>query len=97
MGLGFDGGPGCGNAYFGKDGRIYQRQVMKEGVEATEKGGDIVVANLPYLTSFTIGKNQPNITRTNDRMVNAKWPWTGRIDEWLMEEVPDRSDYEYGM
>jgi hypothetical protein len=93
LGLGFDGGPGCGNAYFGKDGRIYLRQVTKEGAEATEKGGDIVMANLPHLTSFTIGVIEASITRTEERMVNATWPWTGRMDEWLMDMVPERSDF----
>jgi hypothetical protein len=94
LGLGFNGGPGCGNVYFGKGGRIYLRQVTKEGAKATEEGGDIVVANLPRLTSFTIGGRNANITRTEERMVNATWPWTGRMDEWLMEEVPERSDRE---
>jgi hypothetical protein len=94
LGLGFNGGPGCGNSYFAKEGRIYLRQVTKEGAEATEKGGDIVVANLSHLTSFTIGGRDANITRTKERMVNATWPWTGRMDEWLMEEVPEQSGRE---
>jgi hypothetical protein len=92
--LGFNGGPDCGNAYDGKDGNEYLREVTREGAEATEKGGDLVVAYLPYLTSFTIGGATPNITRTEGIMVNASWPWTGRMDEWLMEEVPDLSDFE---
>jgi hypothetical protein len=91
LGLGFNGGPGCGNVYFGKEGRIYLRQVTQEGAEATEKGGDIVVANLPHLTSFTIGGTKANITRTKERIVNATWPWTGRMDEWLVEVVPEQS------
>jgi len=94
LGLGFDGGPGCGNVYFGKGGRIYLRQATKERAEATEQGGDIVVANLPSLTSFTIGGRNANITITEGRMVNATWPWTGRMDEWLMEQVPELSDRE---
>ena len=97
LGLGFNGGPGCGNVYFGKEGRIYLRQVIKEGAEAVEIGGDTVVANLPHLTSFTIGETKANITRTEERIVNATWPWTGRMDEWLMEVVPEISpgDVEY--
>jgi hypothetical protein len=94
LGVGFNGGPGCGNVYFGKEGRIYRRQVTKEGAEATEKGGEIVVANLPRLTSFTIGGRCANITKTEGRMINATWPWTGRMDEWLMEQVPELSDRE---
>jgi hypothetical protein len=94
LGLGFDGGPGCGNVYFGKQGRIYLREVTKQGAEATEKGGDIVVANLPHLTSFTIGGMEANITRNEEGMINATWPWTGRMDEWLMEEVPEEPDFD---
>jgi hypothetical protein len=93
LGLGFNGGPGCGNVYFGKNGRIYRRQITGEGAEATEKGGEIVVANLPHLTSFTIGGRKANITRTKEGMVNATWAWTGRMDEWLMEVVPERSNF----
>jgi hypothetical protein len=89
LGLGFNGGPGCGNFYDGKDGNIRLRKVIRQGAEATEKGGDIVLANLPYLTGLTIGATEANITRTEDGMINATWPWTGRIDEWLMEEIPD--------
>lgn len=98
LGLGFNGGPGCGNIYFGEEGRIYLREITREGAEATEKGGDLVVANLPHLTSFTIGGSKPNITRINEKMINAVWPWTGRMDEWLMEMVPERpgfGDVEY--
>jgi hypothetical protein len=97
LSLGFSGGPDCGNVYFGKEGRIHLREVTKEGAEATEEGGDIVVANLPYLTSFTIGETKANITRTGDGTVNATWPWTGRMDEWLMEEVDGfySGDVEY--
>jgi hypothetical protein len=89
LGLGFDGGPGCGNAYDGKDGRSYMREVTRESIEATEKGGYIVVANIPHLTSFTIGGDMPNIMRSEAGMINATWPWTGRMEEWLMEELPD--------
>jgi hypothetical protein len=90
--IGFNGGPGCGNVYFGKEGRIYERQITQEAAEATQQAGDIVVANLPHLTSFTIGGMKANITRTEERMVSATWPWTGRMDEWLMEMVPDQLD-----
>jgi len=99
LGLGFDGGPGCGNAYDGKEGQEYLREVTREGIEAIEKGGNIVVANMPHLTSFTIGGSTPNITRGEDGMINATWPWTGRFEDWLMEAVPDLpefDDVEYG-
>lgn len=90
IGLGFDGGPECGNAYFGKQGRIYQREVTRESAETTEEGGRIVVDILPHLSSFRIGGYGPKLTRSEDGVVNATWPWTGRMDEWLMEELPDR-------
>lgn len=98
LGLGFNGGPGCGNVYFGKSGRIYARQIAQEDAEATEEGGDIVTANLPQLTSFTIGGRCANITRTEGGMAKATWPWTGRMAEWLMEvepELPDDGEVEY--
>ncbi|KAM3075751.1 hypothetical protein ACMFMG_007877 [Clarireedia jacksonii] len=94
LGLGFNGGPGCGNVYFGKRGQLYLRQVIREEAEATELGGDIVVANLPHLTSFTIGGDCPSITQVDKRIVNVTWPWTGRMDEWLREEVPIENDME---
>lgn len=100
--LGFDGGSGCGNAYFGKGGRAYGRQVSKKAAKATEKGGKIVIANLPHLTSFTIGGRKANVTRIEGEIVNATWPWTGRMEEWVMEEWPepevgsyDSGDVEY--
>ena len=95
LGVGFNGGPGCGNVYFGKEGRKYRRQVTREGAEATEKGGEIVVANMSHLTSFTIGGTCANITRSEGRMVNVTWPWTGRMEEWLLEVVPEIPDHEY--
>ncbi|PQE27469.1 hypothetical protein CJF31_00009094 [Rutstroemia sp. NJR-2017a BVV2] len=85
LGLGFDGGPGCGNFYDGKEGQLYLREVIREGAEATELGGDIVVANLPHLTSFTIGGQSPCV---DGGIGNLTWPWTGRMDEWLRAEVP---------
>jgi hypothetical protein len=91
--LGFTGGSGCGNAYFGKQGRINLREETKKGAEATEKGGDIVVAILPHLTSFRIGGRCANITRNEEGMINVTWPWTARMDEWLMAVVPEEPDF----
>jgi hypothetical protein len=94
LGLGFDGGPRCGNAYFGKKGRKYLRQVIREDAEATDTAGDIVVRNVPQLVTFRIGAQCPDITRGSDgkHIVSCTWPWTGRMDEWLMEEVPETLD-----
>lgn len=92
IGVGFNGGPGCGNVYLGKEGWIFRRQITQESAEATEKGGKIVLANLPTptLKSFAIGGQMMNITRNDDGELEAIWPWTGRMEEWLMEVVPDR-------
>ncbi|PQE18690.1 hypothetical protein CJF30_00009687 [Rutstroemia sp. NJR-2017a BBW] len=92
LGLGFDGGPGCGNAYYGKKGQLYLRQVIREGAEATELGGNIIVANLPHLTSFTIGGESPCV---DGGIGNLTWPWTGRMDEWLEADVPIDDSTEY--
>lgn len=93
IGVGFNGGPGCGNVYFGKEGRKYRRQITRESHEATEKGGNIVLATLPHFSSFTIGGSQPTITRGEDGKVHATWPWTGKMDE--EPEEPDFEDIEY--
>lgn len=86
--------------YDGKEGQQYLREVTQEAAEATEKGGDIVVANLPQLSSFTIGGRCPNVTRTEEGMITATWPWTGRLKEWVLEVVPERDweeeEVEYG-
>ena len=87
--MGFNGGPGCGNAYFGKHGREYSRQIDRESAEATGLGGEIVMANMPNLKSFTIGGLKPDITRTEEGTIILTWPWTGRMDEWLMEMTPE--------
>jgi hypothetical protein len=51
-----------------------------------------VIENLPHLTALTIGRRRANITRNEEGMGNATWPWTGRMDEWLMEEVPEKHE-----
>jgi hypothetical protein len=51
-----------------------------------------------HLANFTIGGTKASVTRTEEGIVNVRWPWTGRMDKWLMEVVPDRSepgDVEY--
>jgi len=98
LGLGYNIGPICGNFYDGMSGEMIRREDLRETAEGIEQAGNMVVANLPLLTSFTIGGGNPNITRTERGMVSATWPWTGRMDKWLMEEVPDpdAEDIEYG-
>ncbi|CAJ2507632.1 Uu.00g088180.m01.CDS01 [Anthostomella pinea] len=88
LGVRFDGGPDCGNAYFGPEGREYKREVAQEGAEATERAAAMVMKTLPNLRGFAIGGRQANITRGPDGSVTVSWPWKGRMDEWLMEVVP---------
>lgn len=88
LALGFDGGHWCGNAYFDYDGSMYLRQVTEDGAEATTKGGDIVVSTLPDLPEFSIGWRTPIIRRKGDGTAKVIWPWSGRMNQWLDEEVP---------
>ncbi|KAJ2996428.1 hypothetical protein NUW58_g977 [Xylaria curta] len=90
--LGWDGGPGCGNFYFGPGGRDFERQVYREGLETTEAAAAIVVEALPRLTNFSIGDSQANITRYENGTLWASFPWTGRLDEWVMEALPGGPD-----
>ncbi|KAI0430284.1 hypothetical protein F5Y09DRAFT_341820 [Xylaria sp. FL1042] len=93
LGLGWDGGPSCGNAYyFGPGSREYEHQVQREGLEATERAGALVVKILPRLTSFSIGGKQAKITRYENGMLRASFPWAERIDQWVMDVLPDLPD-----
>ncbi|KAJ7900542.1 hypothetical protein B0H14DRAFT_2671093 [Mycena olivaceomarginata] len=46
LGVGFDGGAWCGNAYFGESGREYAHSVALQSLHATEKATNIT---LPYM------------------------------------------------
>ncbi|KAK5626986.1 hypothetical protein RRF57_002701 [Xylaria bambusicola] len=90
--LGWDGGPFCGNAYFGPGGRDYERQEYREGLETTERAAAIVVGALPRLNEFSIGGHQANVTRYENGTLRARFPWTGRLDEYVMEMLPGGPD-----
>ncbi|KAI0906980.1 hypothetical protein F4823DRAFT_565252 [Ustulina deusta] len=90
--VGWDGGPFCGNAYFGPGGTEYAREVYREGLEATERVAALVVEALPRLTSFNVGDDQANITRYENGTLRACFPWTGRMEEWVMEVLPGGPD-----
>ena len=94
LSLGFDGGPECGNAYDGEDGREYGRQVTRQRAETTEMAGNIVMMNIPHLLNLTIGEMAPNITRAENGTVSLIWPWTGGMDDWVMEIWPEMDDYD---
>ncbi|KAI0103920.1 hypothetical protein GGR51DRAFT_522900 [Nemania sp. FL0031] len=88
--LGWEGGPWCGNAYDGPYGRLLEREVLQEEAEATDRAVAAVMGTLPRLTNFTIGSNQPNITRYENGSLSASFPWTGRMDEWISENLSYR-------
>ncbi|KAI1419005.1 hypothetical protein F5Y12DRAFT_780270 [Xylaria sp. FL1777] len=90
LGVGWDGGPFCGNAFEGPRGREYQRQVYQEGVEAAERAAALVLDVLPHLTSFSVGSIQANITRYENGTLRACFPWSGRMDEWVGDVLPPR-------
>ncbi|KAI1271750.1 hypothetical protein F5Y07DRAFT_382098 [Xylaria sp. FL0933] len=92
LGLGWKEGPACGNAYFGRRGREYQRQVYREELEAMERAGALVVEVLPRLTSFSVGSSKANITRSDNGTLRAIFPWTGWMDEWIMDLMPETAD-----
>ncbi|KAI0405123.1 hypothetical protein F4802DRAFT_615075 [Xylaria palmicola] len=90
LNIGWDGGPGCGNAYDGPGGRRYERQVVGQGAEAVDSAAALVLKALPRLIGFSIGSTQANITRYENGTREASFPWTGRKGEWVMEKVPLR-------
>ncbi|USP81294.1 hypothetical protein yc1106_08568 [Curvularia clavata] len=89
LGLGFDGGAWCGNAYEGVDGRAYGRSVMQERAEVEERAGEIVLEVLPRLEQLRIGSSQPNITVNKEGKKELVWPWTGRMREYTYEGFPE--------
>ncbi|KAH9903834.1 hypothetical protein F4778DRAFT_101058 [Xylariomycetidae sp. FL2044] len=86
--LGWYGGPWCGNAYDDDHNGDFERSVVREGVEVLEKAADVVLQHLPGLEGLSIGARQINITRSENGTIRAQYPWTGRLDEWLLEVVP---------
>ena len=92
LGLGFDGGHWCGNAYEGEGGRAYGRSVAREGAETTERAAQIVLDQLPDLKTLFIGSDRANITRNEHNGVNATFPWSGRIEGWTYEVWPETKE-----
>lgn len=66
-----------------------RRLEARQDTHVVEIGGDMVVESLPHLHSFSIGWKTPNVTRSDGKIVNVTWPWTGRLEEWSWEEVPE--------
>lgn len=46
------------------------------------------MGSLPRLKSVTIGDESLHIRQNEEGNSVAVWPWTGRIDEWVLEQVP---------
>ena len=94
LGLGYGGGPGCGNVFLQPEGSAYRRSLFREDAKATEKAGEIVLERLPDLKKLSVGSYCANITRNEDDggRVNATWPWTGRLKEWSYEVWPLRGE-----
>ncbi|KAI0552594.1 hypothetical protein F4679DRAFT_534720 [Xylaria curta] len=86
--VGWSGGPKCGRPFMGPRGRENQRKVLRRSAEATDRAAALVVGFLPQLTGFSIGDTQAEITRYENGTVRASFPWTGRIDKWVMEGLP---------
>jgi hypothetical protein len=54
----------------------------------------IVVEGLPNLLTLSIGGRAENIAMSSEGRT-VPWPWTGRMDEWAWEMVPDGDYQEY--
>ncbi|TRX93020.1 hypothetical protein FHL15_006158 [Xylaria flabelliformis] len=90
--VGWSGGPKCGRPFMGPRGREKKRIVLRKSAEATDRAAALVVEFLPHLTGFSIGDTQANLTRDENGTVRASFPWTGRIDQWVMECLPLEPD-----
>ncbi|KAI0106934.1 hypothetical protein F4814DRAFT_452146 [Daldinia grandis] len=88
LGLGFDGGHWCGNAYDGEYGRHYGRTVVNERIDITELAGDMVMKAVPHLKILSIDDTQANLTRSEDGGLEIVWEWTGRKEEYAYEFFP---------
>ncbi|KAJ7774367.1 hypothetical protein B0H14DRAFT_2965351, partial [Mycena olivaceomarginata] len=62
LGVGFDGGAWCGNAYFGESGRESAHSVALQSLHATEKATNITLPYMPpTLKTLTIGETTVNL------------------------------------
>ncbi|KAI0454568.1 hypothetical protein F5B21DRAFT_234807 [Xylaria acuta] len=86
--VGWDGGPWCGNVFMGPGGRENRRMVRRDAAKAVDRAAALVVEFLPHLTGLSIGNTQANLTKYENGTVRASFPWTGRINEWVLEALP---------
>ena len=87
--LGWSGGAGCGNAYFGPEGRAYGRQQLERGAETVERAAHIVLSRMPDLESLSIGGESAQLTKHENGTLTASWIWTGRLEEYKYEIWPE--------
>ncbi|CAN8106292.1 unnamed protein product [Discula destructiva] len=85
LALGFDGGPWCGNAYDGPDGREYGRQVTQQAAETVELAANITLAELPALKELLVGEQCANLTFSDTDQPDMTWPWTGRMEQYTYD------------
>ncbi|KAJ9150697.1 hypothetical protein NKR23_g3382 [Pleurostoma richardsiae] len=90
--LDFDGGPFCGNAFEGAQGRAFGRVLLEESLIAMEFAANMTMAALPQLKSLSIGLQQPNLMKNETGETYISWPWTGRIEEYVHEIYPEVED-----
>jgi hypothetical protein len=96
LGLGFDGGPWCGNAYMGPGGTELGRSVTRRASEATDVAGELVVAaELPHLKKLGVGGTWANLTVGDDGKTSISWPWSGRMDEYTAEMWAGHNEDEF--
>lgn len=56
-----------------------------ENINATERAGEIVRANVPRLKGVDVGGFYGNFTVGDDGGDLTVWPWTGRLEDWFLE------------
>lgn len=90
LGLGFDGGPFYDDAYYGRTGYLRGREIEKQHIEAAEKAALMTLAILPDLQNICIGRTCPVDLQRDEqgRIIEMKWAWTDRLDEYLQEVWP---------
>ncbi|CAI6332448.1 unnamed protein product [Periconia digitata] len=90
LGLGFDGGPFCGNAYMGPSGYLTSRQTMRGHITAVDQGILLAWTALPHLKNITIAGTPPVSVQRDEKgqVMKVTHEWTGRVEQYLEEEYP---------
>lgn len=55
--------------------------------EHIEKVASMVVETLPHLKRLSIDGKEPTITHGEDGKASASWPWSGRFEEYYLNEI----------